>query len=471
MVVLWGGILFAGESGLFHFPAGSDLWEVLSLQNYNTRLVVKSTTLLGVASGLIGSFLLLRKRSLMGDTLSHACLPGICIMYLIMVKLGSTGKSLPGLLLGATVTGLIGVWLVLLIRKTTRIKDDSAMGIILSVFYGLGIVLLSLVKGLPDSSAAGLESYIYGKVGSMVMQDYLLIRTVAWVVVLSSLLLLKEFTLLCFDDAYAGILGWNTHVLDLVLLGLVTAVTVIGLQSVGLILIIAFLITPAATARFWTDDLRVMLFLAGAIGGFSGWFGSSISALTPNLSAGALIVLMAAVVFLFSMFFGTSRGVLVRFRAHQRLNRKVGRQHLLRALYELLESEAGLAAGEVPTNRPVHLAAVQAKRSWSPGKLRTLLKQAQREDHIEMATDEQVQLSESGFGEAARATRNHRLWEMYLITHADVAPQHVDRDADRVEHVLGPDLVRQLEEKMARDGRQVVSLASPHIITPGGAGI
>jgi len=453
------------------FPDGSELWEVLTLRSYNTRLVVGSTSLLGMASGFIGSFLLLRKRSLMGDTLSHACLPGICIMFLIMVKFGGTGKSLPGLLFGATVTGLIGVWLVMLIRNTTRIKDDSAMGIILSVFYGLGVALITLVKEVPEASAAGLESYIYGKVGSMILQDFLLIATVTGVVLVASFLLLKEFTLLCFDDAYAGILGWNTHLLDLVLLALVTAVTVIGLQSVGLILIIAFLITPAAAARFWTDDLRIMLLLAGGIGGFSGWFGSSISALTPNLSAGALIVLMAALVFLFSMFFGKARGVLVRLRAHQRLHRKVGRQHLLRALYELLEEQSGNRMGELPANDPVPVSSLQAKRSWTPSQLRRLLRQAQKEDHVELSGEETVRLSEPGFGEAARTTRNHRLWETYLITHADVAPQHVDRDADRVEHVLGPELVRQLEEKLARDGQPLISLPSPHLITPGGAGI
>ncbi len=464
-------VLSAAEGGFFHFPDASELWEVLTLRNYNTRLVVGSTSLLGLASGVIGSFLLLRKRSLMGDTLSHACLPGICIMYLVMTGLGGSGKSLPGLLFGATVTGLLGVWLVMLIRNTTRMKDDSAMGIILSVFYGFGVVLLSVIKGLPDSSAAGLESYIYGKVGSMVLQDFFLIASVTGVVLVASCFLLKEFTLLCFDDAYAGILGWNTHVLDLVLLALVTAVTVIGLQAVGLILIIAFLITPAAAARFWTDDLRIMLFLAGAIGGFSGWFGSSISALTPRLSAGALIVLMAALVFLFSMFFGKTRGVVVRLRSQRRLHRKVGRQHLLRALYELLEEQAGDRFGEFPSNAPVRISSLQAKRSWTPGRLRRLIRQAQKEDHLERSGGETVQLSEPGFGEAARTTRNHRLWETYLITHADVAPQHVDRDADRVEHVLGPELVRQLEEKLARDGKPLVSLPSPHLITPGGAGI
>ena len=152
------GALPLSAAGALPFPDTADLLEVLFLHNYNTRLVVASTTLLGMASGLIGSFLLLRKRSLMGDTLSHACLPGICLMFLIMVKLGGTGKFLPGLLVGATFTGILGVGLVMGIRNTTRMKDDAAMGIVLSVFYGLGVTLLTLIKEVPQASSAGLET-------------------------------------------------------------------------------------------------------------------------------------------------------------------------------------------------------------------------------------------------------------------------------------------------------------------------
>lgn len=446
------------------WPSPGEIAEVALLRNYNTRLVVLSTTILGFACGLTGSFLLLRKRSLMGDALSHACLPGIGILFMVMVAGGGAGKALPGLLLGATLTGLLGVVLVLLIRNTTRIKDDTAMGIVLSVFFGAGVAVLGMAQSMPDASAAGLETFIYGKAASMVMQDFLLISSVAMAVAVLTGLLMKEFTVLSFDEGFTRSLGWPVHGLDVLMLALVTAVTVIGLQAVGLILIIAFLITPAAAARFWTNDLKKMLLLAGLIGGASGWLGSSISALLPRLPAGAVIVLVAAVMFMASMLLGAARGVLVRYARHRRLQRKVGRQHILRAVYELLETQTAGRPDALPDNDVVTFDEVLAKRSWPPKRLRGLLAQARREDHIEHFDGSTLRLSESGFGEAARTTRNHRLWEIYLITHADIAPQHVDRDADRVEHVLGPDMVHQLEQQLARSGSPLVALPSPHAI-------
>jgi manganese/zinc/iron transport system permease protein len=430
---------------------------VLSLQDYNTRLVVFSTALLGMASGWIGTFLLLRKRALMGDALSHACLPGIGIAFLIMVALGGSGKALIGLLAGATISGLLGVAVILIIRNTTKIKDDAAMGIVLSVFFGLGIVILGMVQEMPGASAAGLESFIYGKTASMVRSDFNLLVGLAILSASACLLLTKEFGLLCFDEAFGRAIGWPIAKLDILLLVLVAAVTVIGLQAVGLILIIAFLIIPAAAARFWTDKLSHMLLLAGAIGALSGWLGSSLSALAPKLPAGAIIVLVTAGIFTLSLLLGARRGALPRGIASYKLQKKIGRQHLLRAIYELQERSAH-AAGERKSNSRIPFPALCQHRYWKSRKVLRLIRKAQKEDHIESFDGEHLQLSESGYGEASRITRNHRLWERYLIEHADIAASHVDRDADSVEHILSPEMVRELEIQLQPDA----SPASPH---------
>ena len=248
-------------------PEIADIWNVLFLRDYNTRLVVLSTMLLGCACGLMGGFLLLRKRSLMGDTLSHATLPGVALAFILAVVLGGDGKSLYFLLSGAAITGLLGCWGVLFICNNTRIKDDAAMGIVLSVSFGIGVALLGLIQNMPDGSAAGLESFIYGKTASMVLSDFRIILLVTLCVLACTLLLFKEFRLLCFDEGFAGALGWPVKYLDVLLLALVTAVTVTGLQAVGLILIISFLISPAAAARFGlissTDCYYYQLLLAG----------------------------------------------------------------------------------------------------------------------------------------------------------------------------------------------------------------
>ena len=439
-------------------------WELLSetlrLEHYNTRLVVFGVAFLGATAGLVGSFLLLRKQSLLGDALSHATLPGIGIAFAVMAAMGLSGKSLPGLLIGASITGLLGVLLVLAIRKTTRLKDDAAMGIVLSVFFGLGVAILKMVERIPGQSAAGLDGFIYGKTASMIWSDFVLIAIILLITIIVTIAILKELTLLCFDADFASAQGWPTLWLDIILMALVTAVTVIGLQAVGLILVIAFLITPPTAARFWTNRLGWMLFLSATIGAISGWLGVSISALYSNLPAGAIIVITAAIIFLFSMIFGTARGILPRYLRHLQLQRKVGRQYLLRSTYEILENTQN---GEPLKNLPISMDLLRKHRYWGKGELPRLIRQGRSEDHIERQPSGELRLSESGFGEASRITRNHRLWELYLIKYADIAPTHVDRDADMVEHLLGAEIVHQLEAELDLSKS---TIDSPHAIEP-----
>lgn len=427
-------------------PELSDIWNVLILRDYNTRLVVICTILLGCACGLMGGFLLLRKRSLMGDTLSHATLPGVGLSFMLLVALGGDGKSLPILLAGAGITGVIGCAAVLFIREQTRIKDDAAMGIVLSVFFGAGVAILGVIQKMPEGSAAGLESFIYGKTASMVMSDFQILVFITVCVITCSLLLFKEFRLLCFDENFAAVLGWPVKFLDILLLALITAVTVAGLQAVGLILIIAFLITPAAAARFWTNQLDRMLMLSALIGAASGWIGASLSAFFPRLPAGTVIVLVAALFFVVSMLIGTERGVMIRFLRQSQLEKRMGRQHLLRALYEILE---GGRVTEELIIRTVPFRQILGRRTWSDRHLRYYIRRAYNEGLVEAPNKaDSILLTETGLVEAKQATRNHRLWEMYLIEYADVATSRVDRDADMVEHILGDKIVMRLENKL-----------------------
>ncbi len=448
--------------GTIELPSAAEILHVLLLRDYNTRLVVLSTAMLGVASGMIGTFLLLRKRSLMGDALSHAMLPGIAIAFMVMVAMGGDGKFLPGLLGGAAIFGLLGVGCVLLIRRHTRLKDDAALGIVLSVFFGLGTALLGLVQDMPEGSAAGLSSFIYGKAASIVRSDLWMIAGTAAVIVSACVLLYKELTIVCFDESFAGAQGWPVQALDVAMMGIVTGVTVVGLQAVGLILMIAFLIIPPAAARFWTHRLSWMMAGAAVIGGLGGWVGASLSALVPRLPAGAIIVVVVSAVFVLSMLLGPARGVLARVLGHHRLSRSVDRQHLLRAIYERLEK--GMEApdrGSVAPGVSVAFDQLLAARSWSAARLRRTLRRAERGGLVERG-DRGFRLTAAGQVEAARMVRTHRLWELYLIRHADIAPSHVDRDADQIEHVLGSDLVAELEAVLDAAPPAAAVPSSPH---------
>lgn len=439
------------------WPDGAAWVRVLSLRDYNTRVVILGTMMLGFASGIVGSFMLLRKRALLGDALSHATLPGIAIAFLIANALGYEAKSLPVLLAGAAVTGVMGVGCILLIRGTTRLKEDAALGIVLSVFFGAGTALLTVVQQLPTGSAGGLESFIYGKTAAMLAGDAWIIGIAAFVSGGICLLLFKEFRLICFDPGYARVQGWPVGLLDVLLTGLVVVVTVIGLQAVGLILVLAMLVVPAAAARFWTKGAAGLALVAGLIGAFTAFFGAVASALFARLPSGATIVLVGTGFFVISMFFGTQRGILRRWYEHRSLATKISRQHLLRAVFESCEHEADPHTGcQVEMKQLLHL------RDWTPGKLKRLLGGATKKGYLKHQSAGGYTLTQSGLREARRITRNHRLWELYLIHYADVAPSHVDRDADSVEHVLDPQTSDRLEVLLTEKYPKLAMPPSPH---------
>jgi manganese/zinc/iron transport system permease protein len=348
---------------------------------------------------------------------------------------------------------------VLGIRTFTRLKEDAALGIVLSVFFGAGVAVLGVIQKMETGSAAGLESFIYGKTASMLASDAQLIGLAALVVAGVCGLLFKEFTLLCFDPAYAKSEGWPVFWLDLIMMALVVAVTVIGLQAVGLILIIALLIIPAAAARFWTDRLLRMVLISAWIGAISGLVGAAVSAVQPHLPAGGIIVVTAAGLFIFSMFFGTARGVLMRWTQHIRLSRTVARQNLLRAIFEWAERTGNDPRANGPTHRDL-----LAERAWSPIELKRAISRGERDGLVYEAADGTWRVTDIGWADAARTVRNHRLWEAYLINYADIAPSHVDRDADQIEHVLGRDMVVKLEALVAARPADVAVPPSPHAI-------
>jgi len=453
----------------FTWPTWKQWRRVLSLQDYNTRVVLFGAGLLGIAAGTIGSFTLLRKRALMGDALSHATLPGICLAYVVVTAAGGEGKSLPVLLFGAATTGILGVGAILFIRRYSLIKEDSALGIVLSVFFGAGTALLVVANQTEGGSSAGLETFIYGKTASMLPSDAYLIAHVSLVVAIFCSVLFKPFKVLCFDSPYGASLGLRTLLLDMLMMALVVLVTIVGLQAVGLILMIALLVIPAAAARFWTEGMSRMTVISAVLGGISALIGAGMSALLPNLPSGAMVVLVAALFFLVSLVFGSARGVLIRAVRRHRLNAKIHMQHLLRGMYERLESRGEIPPPQEASALPaVALDELLAMRSWNRAQLRRTLRRIKARDWIEATDDGGYRLTATGYQESARLVRRHRLWELYLITHADIAPSHVDRDADLIEHVLDKELLHKLERLLAEQ-TAAAPLESPHPIAAGEA--
>ena len=472
LLVAFPAVAFAAES--------NDIIRVLTLQDYNTRVVLLGTLLLGVTSGIVGTFMLLRRQALIGDVVSHSALPGVAIAFLIgEAMLPGSGRSLHWLQAGAATTGLLAVVCVGIIRRYSVVKPDAALATVLGVFFGFGAVLFKTVQELPTGNQAGLQQFILGSASTMIAADVVIIAKATAVVLVLSLLLFKELSILSFDEDFAAAQGWPVGFLDLGLTGLVVGITVIGLESVG-ILMVALLITPPTAARFWTDNFARMTFVAAAIGGVSAAAGSLLSAMVPKLAGGPTIVLAGTAFFILSMLFGTRRGVIHRWLRHVQNRHRIGRDDLLRAMYEIIEVRLPVPGPRHPTRQSGEQStsgtdetvlflqqAVQPPelfrhRSWSPRRVRQLITSAEREGIIRMDSETGWRLTSTGATAARRAVRNHRLWELYLIAHAEIAPSHVDRDADDIEHILGSEVIEQLENLLASRVPPSVVPPSPH---------
>lgn len=442
---------------------GESLWRVLSMSDHNTRVVLLGTTLLGIAAGLLGVYMLLRKRALLGDAISHATLPGVAVAFLWSLSLGRD-KSLATLLTGAAISGGLGGLAVMGLRHAARLREDAALGIVLSVFFGAGVALVGIVQQIPGGNAAGLEGFIYGKVATMTAEDAWLGGLAALLVGVMAWLLRKELQLLCFDSELARSQGWPVLVLDTVLIAMVVTVTIVGLQAVGLILVIALLIVPAAAARFWSDRIQRILPLSGVFGGLSCAIGTVLSATYEKLPAGATIVLVASAVFAISFSLGAARGVIWLGLRQRTLRRQQDIQHFMRIAYEILEAENSLAdPQDNRSSTPIALSKIAHARIWNLSHVRSVAKRLEWSGMIIVEPSDIIRVTPRGMLLASRVVREHRLLEMYLIRQTSVDGGQADRDADLLEHGLLPEHLRELDESLGAEVWPAVP-ASPHAL-------
>ncbi|MEM9580629.1 MAG: metal ABC transporter permease [Pseudomonadota bacterium] len=313
------------------------LWQALGLGlGYNATLVTLGATLLGIAAGVTGTFLFLRKRALVSDAVSHATLPGVALAFVIMVLLGGDGRSLLGLMLGSAVSACIGLLCISALTGRTRLSEDAAIGAVLSVFFGFGIVMLTVIQGMSAGRQAGLESFLLGSTAGMLFSDAVTIAAGGALVLAGVVALRRPLSILAFDPGYAAATGMNVARLDLAIMGLVMAITVVGLKIVGLILIVALLIIPPVAARFWSEKVTGVLWIAGLIGGLGGYIGAALSATAPALPTGPVIVLTLFAMFALSMLLAPARGVLAAVIRHLRFQKQV---HLRQGLLALAQGQ------------------------------------------------------------------------------------------------------------------------------------
>ncbi|MGF9914697.1 metal ABC transporter permease [Paenibacillus ehimensis] len=291
----------------------------------NAQWILMGSMLLGLSSGVLGSFAYLRKQSLMGDALAHAALPGVCIAFML-----TGSKSIFFFLLGAIVAGLAATFGIGYVTRNSRIKQDTALGIVLSVFFGLGIVLLTKIQHGGSGNQSGLDKFLFGQAASMVLSDVITMAVVALLLTMVCALLFKEFKLLSFDPGFAKGIGLPVAFLDQFMMFLIVVAVVVGIQAVGVVLMSALLITPAVSARYWTEKLGVMVALSGVFGALSGFFGTLLSGMANNMPTGPLTVLAATLFFVVSVLFAPRRGLLAKLLERIAVKRSVLNERELR---------------------------------------------------------------------------------------------------------------------------------------------
>lgn len=416
---------------------------------YNTLIVLVGTSLLGASAGLVGSFAVLRQRALTGDALAHAALPGLCLAFIVMGQ-----RSLPAMLLGALLSGLAGIGAISALRRWTRIKEDTAIGIILSVFFGAGIVLSRCIQNMSTTgSKAGLDSYILGKTAGMILQDVVLIAGLAAFCLIILLMFYKEFRVVAFDPSFARVQGWPAGRLDLLLMALIAVAVVIGLPAVGVVLMASLLILPGASARFWTDELDRLLMLATVFGMITGAIGTIISTRYSMLPAGPIIVLTGTTLFLISLFFAPRRGVISRWLLERRVQRQLGQDKLLTLLYDLSEPQW-------PNSPSWNQSDLTSRKSWSKQQLQSHLQQLLIGGLIQLSGDGGYRFTPAGWQKSAELAKNQRMWQLILTEHAEWSGSLANLQQTSVRECVPAEFYNQLDRELRERGRYPEVLSS-----------
>ncbi|HEV7866512.1 MAG TPA: iron chelate uptake ABC transporter family permease subunit [Chthoniobacteraceae bacterium] len=408
-----------------------------SLTDNSLRYALFGSILLGISCGLLGSFLVVRKMALVGDALSHAVLPGVALGFLWNMT-----KDPVAIFIGATSAGLFGTLVVGWITRTTRLKEDAALGLVLASFFAVGGCLVTMIQRLPTGSKSGIDKFLFGQAAALSSQDVTLMAASTALTVILLVLFYKEFLVTSFDPVFARVTGMPVRLLQELMMLLLAFSVVVALQAVGVVLVSAMLITPAAAAYLLTDRMHRMLILAALFGSLAGVVGAFFSFLGNNLPTGPFMVLGASTVFGTAFFFAPRHGVVPRWWRRRSRGNRISRENTLKAIYRVLEdrgfSDEGVTLEELSALRRDTLVEIRLQAA------------ALAQNGLATVDEPRgtIHLTPQGWRQACAVVRNHRLWELYLTNAAHYQADHVHEDAERIEHVLGEETVRHLERRL-----------------------
>ena len=406
------------------------------------RAPMLGSILMCIATALVGVFLFLRKESLLGEALSHAAYPGVVLSALF----GSFVFRAPGAdegalaLIGAFLTAWLGLRLIGWLKNRLKMHSDAALCLILSLFFGVGVLIASRLQVTHSLWYRSIQTYLYGQAATMVDKHIVLYSLLVMVTVLLILALFRPLQWIHFDRDYSASVGARVQFVETMIEMLLIFSIVIGMRSVGVVLLSGMLIAPAVAARSWTHRLSTLLFLAAFLGGLSGFIGNYISVALPvflgkpelALPTGPMILLTAVTFSVFSLFFAPRAGVISRYYRSFQFRKRCNLENVLKRLWR--EGE-----GRVFTSEELkQISALTLFQNWA------LLGKMKRQGWLLKEGRGEFRLTIDGYLKGARIVRLHRLWEVYLVDYLGQHKDQVHRSAEQMEHILSPTLEREL---------------------------
>ena len=398
---------------------------------FNDPVAVKvmlGVAIIGGVAGVVGTFSFLRKKTLIADAVSHSVLPGVCIGFMF------AGTKDPILLMfGALVIGWLSVWFIDFISRVTKLSEDTAIALVSTFFFAIGSVLISIISKSQNEEQTGLKNFLFGKAATMSIFDIQVFTVVGIGIVLLVAFFYKSFQLVCFNPDFAKSIGLNVKLVEFLLSTLTVLTVAIGIQTVGVVLMSALLIAPAASARYWTDKLPIMIVLAALFGVFSGIFGVFFSTFKGNMPTGPWIVFALFLFTLFTLIFAPKKGWYSIQRKNKMNQRQIAEENILKIIYQLKESG----------KNSVSFIDFLEKRSMDTRLLEKTIKNLINKKLLHRS-EMLISLTKHGEVEAARIVRSHRLWELYLTKRMNFKEDHIHGAAETMEHLITPEIEKEL---------------------------
>jgi manganese/zinc/iron transport system permease protein len=390
---------------------------------------------ISLSAATVGCFAYLRKQSLIGDVVAHSTLPGVCLAYMF-----THTKNPFFLLLGAFASGTLSIYAIDWILKYSKLKADAALAIVMSIFFSVGILLLTYVQHTGSGAQSGLDTFLFGKAAALTEQDMWTFLLVSFLIIAIIFFFYKDFMLYTFDLNYALAIGKPVKLYKIVLTSITVLAIVLGISTVGVILMASLLFTPVATARFWSNKLSSIIPIAALLAVLSSFIGTFLSYSDEHTPTGPSIVLVLAIVALISFVMAPKKGILSKSLNHIRNAQKIQEENILKTMYQLGEQSDDFS-------KKYSEELIAQKRNFEPKILKKGLDRLISKGYVEKINHEYV-FTIQGRNLGQRVTRLHRLWEMYLSQNLMLSPDHVHDDAEAIEHIITPEIEQKLIQEL-----------------------